>query len=236
MSANLTSEMSNINRIVFLIYECRKLEIKVDSPDINVSAVQLHPVDKKTISYGLNAIKNVGAKALEKITEERNKSGPFKTIFDLCSRVDQRTVNKKVLESLVMAGAMDSLEGTRAQMFESVDLAINYGQKIQNGHNQNQVDMFTGLSSENRFFYEPSLLETSEWNEKDSLQKEKEVLGLYLSGHPLFEFEDELEEFSTFDFSEESKSTVKRLFALEAPSIISNTTLTEKTIKWLSSI
>ena len=209
MSANLTSEMSNINRIVILINECRKLEIKVDSPDINVSAVQFHPVDKKTISYGLNAIKNVGTKALEKITEERNKSGPFKTIFDLCSRVDQRTVNKKVLESLVMAGAMDSLEGTRAQMFESVDLAINYGQKIQNGHNQNQVDMFTGLSSENRFFYEPSLLETSEWNEKDSLQKEKEVLGLYLSGHPLFEFEDELEEFSTFDFSGESKSTVK---------------------------
>ena len=94
-------------------------------------------------------------------------------------------------------------------MFESVDLAINYGQKIQNGHNQNQVDMFTGLSSENRLFYEPNLLETSEWDKKDCLQKEKEVLGLYLSGHPLFEFADELEEFSTFNFSEESKSTVK---------------------------
>ena len=212
MSANLTSEMSNINRIVILINECRKLGITVESPDINVSAVHFRPVNKKTISYGLNAIKNVGAKALETITDERKENGPFITIFDLCSRVDQRTVNKKVLESLVMSGAMDSLEGTRAQMFESVDLAINYGQKIQNNYNQNQVDMFSGLSSEKKLFQEPPLLEISGWTEKKSLQKEKEVLGLYLSGHPLFEFADDLEEFSTFDFSEESKNTVKTSF------------------------
>ena len=98
MAANLTSEMSSIDRIVTLINECKKLSIEVKPPDINVSFTQFHPIDNSTISYGLNAIKNVGEKALESIIENRGKEGPFKTIFDFCSRIDQQKVNKRVLE------------------------------------------------------------------------------------------------------------------------------------------
>ena len=109
MSANLTSEMRNIDRIVVLINECKKMGIDVKAPDVNISFQDFRPIDNKSISYGLNAIKNVGAKALETIIDER-KNGEYLSIFDLCSRVDQQKVNKRVLESLIMSGSLDSLE------------------------------------------------------------------------------------------------------------------------------
>ena len=127
MSANLTSEMNNTNKVVVLINECRKLDIKVHAPDINNSGINFEPLNDKEISFGLNAVKNVGVKALEQCIEVRNKHGKFQSIFDFISKVDQRLVNKKVLESLILAGAFDSLNENRAQLFEAVDLAINYG-------------------------------------------------------------------------------------------------------------
>lgn len=205
MSANLTSEMTNIDRVVIMINECRKMKIEVNPPDINVSNVQFHPITEHVISYGLNAIKNVGTKALEKIIENREKDGKFKTIFEVCSRVDQRTVNKKVLESFVKAGAMDSLEGTRAEKFASIDDAIKYGQQIQNGSNTNQVDIFGQSTHDHELIKTPTLPNVNPWDEQESLDKEKEVLGLYVSGHPLLKYADDLEEFSNYDFSEKLK-------------------------------
>ena len=140
MSANLTSEMGSIDRIVVLINECKKMGIEVRPPDINVSFEDFRPIDNKTISYGLNAIKNVGTKALETIIKERISRGPYKNIFDICSRVEQQKVNKRVLESLVYSGSMDSLEGSRSQNLDAVDIAIKYGQKIQQEVDKNQVD------------------------------------------------------------------------------------------------
>ena len=101
MSANLTSEMRNIDRVVVLINECKKMGIEVKAPDLNISFEDFRPIDKRSISYGLNAIKNVGSKALEAIIEERKENGIYKTIFDLCSRVDLQKVNKRVLESFL---------------------------------------------------------------------------------------------------------------------------------------
>ena len=124
MSANLTSEMSNIDRIVILINECRKMKIEVDPPDINVSDINFHPINNNTISFGLNAIKNVGTKALEEIIDTRNNSGTFDTLFDFTSKVTLKAVNRKVLESLNMAGALDSLEGNRAQKHNSIDTVM----------------------------------------------------------------------------------------------------------------
>ena len=98
MSANLTSEMGVIDRIVILINECKKMKIQVKSPDINVSFEDFRPINKSTISYGMNAIKNVGSKALETIINDRSENGRFESIFDLCSRIDQQKVNKRVLE------------------------------------------------------------------------------------------------------------------------------------------
>ena len=148
MSANLTSEMSNIDRIVILINECRKQKIDVNPPDVNISDINFRPVDKKTISFGLNAIKNVGTKALEQIIETRNKHGKFDSLFDFCANVNLQAVNRRVLESLNMSGSMDGLEGNRAQRYAAIEIALKYGQTIQENKAKNQVDLF-GASSNN---------------------------------------------------------------------------------------
>ena len=202
MSANLTSEMGSIDRIVVLINECKKMGIEVIPPDINVSFEDFRPIDNKTISYGLNAIKNVGTKALETIIKERIDNGIYKTIFDICSRVEQQKVNKRVLESLVFSGSMDGLEGSRAQNFDAVDIAIKYGQKMQQETDKNQVDLFGGGDMKDELIKIPVLGNTEEWSEKEALSKEMEVLGLYVSGHPLLEHADDLEEFTTVSFEE----------------------------------
>ena len=203
MSANLTSEMSTLDRVVTLINECKKLKIEVRSPDVNVSYKQFSPIDKSTISYGLNAIKNVGEKALENIIENREEEGPFKSIFDFCSRIDQQKVNKRVLESLIKSGAMDSLYGSRAQNFDAIDAAINYGQQLQNSGDKNQVDLFSVGDNQSSLIKTPELKYVEDWDEKTSLSFEKEVLGMYVSGHPLLEHADEIEEFTSVDFSDD---------------------------------
>ena len=203
MSANLTSEMSNMDRVVILINECRKLKIDVDPPDINVSDINFRPVNNKAISFGLNAIKNVGTKALEQIIEARNEYGEFNTIFDFTSNVNLKSVNRKVLESLNMAGALDALEGNRLQKHNSIDTALKYGQTIQQNKSRNQVDLFgsDNLGSPDLSIV-PQLNQSEEWAENTLLENEKEVLGIYLSGHPLLKYADELEEFSNYDFTD----------------------------------
>ncbi len=203
LSANLTSEMSNSDRVVVLINDCRKLGIKVNAPDINVSDVEFRPVDDKTITFGLNAVKNVGTKTCEKIIEARKKDGEFIDVFNVCSRVDLRSVNRKVLESLIKAGAMDTLDGTRAQMFATIDNALKYGHQRQNDALSNQVGMFDmSTASNSEVVVKPPMSEVEDWSEQESLDLEKEVLGVYLSGHPLIKHADDLEEFGNFDFSE----------------------------------
>ena len=209
MSANLTSEMGVIDRVVILINECKKQGIEVTPPDINVSFEDFRPVDESTISYGLNAIKNVGAKALETIIEERGENGKYESIFDLCARIDQQKVNKRVLESMIMSGTLDSVEGNRAQKFAAVDEAVRYGQQMQSEKDRNQVDLFGGDGQDDELIKTPDLQQLSEWQEKESLEKEKEVLGLYVSGHPLLEHAEDLEEFTSVTFGEKQEFSKK---------------------------
>jgi DNA polymerase-3 subunit alpha len=203
MSANLTSEMSNIDRVVILINECRKLKIDVDPPDVNISGTNFRPVDNKTISFGLNAIKNVGSKALDQIVEARGKHGKFESLFDFTANVSLKSVNRKVLESMNMAGALDGLEGNRAQKYAVIETALKYGQTIPETKARHQVDLF-GASSANGqdISMVPSLPQAEEWSESQLLENEKEVLGMYLSGHPLLKYAEDLEEFSNYDFTE----------------------------------
>ncbi|MBA64528.1 MAG: DNA polymerase III subunit alpha [Candidatus Marinimicrobia bacterium] len=203
MSANLTSEMRNIDRVVVLINECKKMGIDVKPPDINVSFEDFRPITDSSISYGLNAIKNVGKKALETIIHERDKNGKYLTIFDLCARVDQQKVNKRVLESLIMSGSLDSFEGNRSQNFLAVDVAIKYGHQMQSEKDRNQVDLFGSQTEQEALIKTPTLQDNPEWLEKESLANELEVLGLYVSGHPLLEHSADLEEFTTIDFEED---------------------------------
>ena len=203
MSANLTSEMSNIDRIVILINECRKMKIDVNPPDVNISSIDFRPVDEKTISFGLNAIKNVGTKALEQIIDSRKSQNKYNSIFDFTANVALKTVNKKVLESLIMSGAMDSLEGNRAQKFNAIEVALKYGQNEQDAKSKNQVNLFGSSESDSSSdSMVPTLGQADEWIESKMLENEKEVLGMYLSGHPLLKYADDLEEYSNFDFTD----------------------------------
>ncbi len=203
MSANMTSEMTSIDRIVVLINECKKMGITVSPPDINISFEDFRPISDTTISYGLTAIKNVGSKALESIIKERIKNGIFSSIFDLCARVEQSKVNKRVLESLVSSGSLDSFEGNRAQKYNAIDSAIKYGQKMQQEINKDQVDLFGLGDDDNLLIKTPVLDNLEDWTEKEALDKEQEVLGLYISGHPLLEHAEDLEEFTTIAFEKD---------------------------------
>ena len=152
----------------------------------------------------------MGSKALEAIIEEREKSGFYETIFNLCERVDQQKVNKRVLESLIMSGAMDKLEGNRAHKYECVDEAIKYGHQLNANINRDQVDLFSLEGSKNELIRSPRLPSVTEWGEQESLRNEIEVLGLYVSGHPLLEHSEDLEEFTSIDLGENQKISKDR--------------------------
>ncbi len=195
-AANMNSEMQDTSRLVVLLNDCRQLGVEVLFPDINRSDALFKAKDGKIV-YGLGGIKNVGLAAVEKIVEERKKGGPFKSIFDLCKRVDGRILNRRALESLILAGALpDEIPGNRAQQFAAVENAMAWAQGLQNDRELGQVSLFEagGMAVDS---HEPSLPDVDPWPYHEMLEKEKEVLGLYLSGHPLEPYRAELEGFVT---------------------------------------
>ncbi len=180
MTANLSAEMTTQNfqeKISALIKECKKLGIKVLPPDINRSYYKFSLVDDKTIVYGLGAIKNVGQGAVEEIVEKREKGGSFKSLSDFLSRVDTRKVNKRVVESLIKAGAFDSLEGNRAKLLAEAN-AFYSGK----GLFTQQITLFGEVPKVDK----PEV----EWNLQTKLSFEKETLGMYISGHPLDKYKN----------------------------------------------
>ncbi len=193
MAAALTSEMGSTNRVVVLLEECRRMGIKVYPPDVNESYVDFIATDDG-IRFGLGAVKNVGRNAIEAIVRAREQDGPFKNLFEFCERVDSRAVNKKVLESLILAGAMDSLEGHRAQQYAALERAVGFAQTAQAQRRGGQTLLFDDVESA---FQYPQLPITAEWAPQEKLAREKEMLGFYLSGHPLNRFKDEVKVFAT---------------------------------------
>ncbi|MEE9166453.1 MAG: DNA polymerase III subunit alpha [Candidatus Neomarinimicrobiota bacterium] len=211
MAANLTTEMTNTPRVVTLINECQKLGITVHPPDVMESDIYFKVMDEKSISFGLNAIKNVGAKALRNIIAMRTKHGPFENHFQFCKPLDLRLANRKVIESLIAAGAMDSLEGNRAQKYASVEAALKFSQQFQSELNGDQFSMFDVSDSEETLFRStPRLPDLPEWSESEKLKREKALMGFYLTGHPLLKYADELEEYSNYDFSDPANDTELR--------------------------
>jgi DNA polymerase III subunit alpha len=195
MAACLSAEIGDTDYVVQLIEECRKMDIPVLPPDVNESEVQF-VATPKGIRFGLSAIKNVGVSAVENIIKTRNEQGVFKNIFDFCQRVELRTVNKKTLEGLIQAGALDGLEGHRAQLFESVEKAIHFGQVAQGYASLGQSNFFEMDSTGPRHNF-PPLPEVESWKEADKLSRERNALGFYVSGHPLMKYELEAKAFST---------------------------------------
>jgi DNA polymerase-3 subunit alpha len=194
MAATLSSEMGSTNRVVVLLEECKRMGIKVHPPDVNESFVDFI-VTEDGIRFGLGAVKNVGKAAIASIVQAREEGGRFNNLFDFCERVDSRLVNKKVLESLIQAGAMDSLEGHRAQKFQAVEMAANFAQSAQALRLKGQTSLF-GSDEKNVIPY-PNLPMVTQWSNSEALTREKQVLGFYLSGHPLSKFSEEIKVFAT---------------------------------------
>ncbi len=202
MAATLSSEIGDTDKIVMLIDDCRKIGIEVLPPDVNESGTNFLVING-AIRFGLCAIKGVGESAIESVIRSRDEEGKFENLFDFCRRVDLRLVNKKCLESLVQAGAFDTLAGHRAQYFENIERAANFGAAFQEQALSGQSSLFDlGGEKQALTISYPALPPIAQWSEHEKLVREKNVLGFYVSGHPLLKFEQEVNEFSNVKFGD----------------------------------
>jgi len=193
MAALMTSDINDSDRIYTFLEECRRTGIKVLPPDINESKIDFSVVDGK-VRFGLQAVKNVGEGPARAITEERIQNGRFKDMADLVGRIQPRMINRRTMESLIAAGAFDSLPGNRAQKFEAVSPMLEFGHRVFEVSNTH--DLFAGTSVEVERV-SPKLPEIEEWSTSEKLTHEKNMLGFYVSGHPLDKYRDELTFFTT---------------------------------------
>lgn len=188
MAALMTSVMINTDKIVEYIRECSVMDISVLPPDINKSFSKFS-VDNNSIRFGLAAVKNVGSHIIDSIVKEREKNGPFKNISDLIHRMDEVNLNKRVLESLIKCGAFDCFNETRRTMLLGFESLQNNILKEKKKNVRGQISMFELMGEDT--FEEPVYMKTyEEFDDKTRLEMEKNVLGLYVSGHPLSEYED----------------------------------------------
>ncbi|MFP5277101.1 MAG: DNA polymerase III subunit alpha [Acidobacteriota bacterium] len=196
MAALLTSETSKPDSVVKYISECREMGISVDAPDVQVSGAQFTP-HGENIRFGLAAIKNVGGNAIESIMKAREEvGGRFNSIWQFCEKVDLRVMNKRVIESLIKAGALDSM-GKRGPLFAAVDKAMERAQKAQRDAVQGQAGLF-GLFDEGPAPGRDAddLPRVPDWEEGERLANEKEVLGFFVSGHPMDKYREKLRNLS----------------------------------------
>jgi DNA polymerase-3 subunit alpha len=202
MTALLTSERDNTDKIVEYVNEASRMGLKVLPPDINESEALFKVVDKNTIRFGLLAIKNVGRGAVESLIEAR-KNGRFTSLEDLCQRIDLRLANRKVLESLMKCGALDSFNLARAQMVASLDIILESASRTQREKAKGQMSFFDRGLVDNGFKENTvkNLPYVKEWPEPQLLAFEKEMLGFYVSGHPLARYARQLKRFASTSIS-----------------------------------
>jgi len=201
MSSLLTSIMGNNDKVALYIKECKNMNIDILPPDINQSLVNFTVVGEKAIRFGLAAVKNVGEKAIKSIIKERKKNSNFTSLLDFCQRVDLRLVNKRVIESLIKCGAFDSLEVRRSQLLEILDDTMKSGQEYQKAQKNGQTSIFD-LFKEPRKKYisinqREKMPDIPEFSQSELLAMEKEMLGLYISYHPLDNYQEKLQKIIT---------------------------------------
>lgn len=200
MAAVLSNNMSDIKQVSFFMEECKRMGLAVLGPDVNESFYKFTVNENYAIRFGMGAVKGVGLNAVETIVEHRKK-GKYKSIFDLAKRIDLRAANKKTFENLALAGGFDSFDGVlRAQYFHIdtdgvtfLEKAMRYGSKFQENENSSQVSLF-GESSDVQI-PEPVVPATDDWTTMEKLAREKEVVGMYISGHPLDDYMYEMRYF-----------------------------------------
>jgi len=201
MAAVLSNNMNDIKQVTFFMEECKRMGLEVLGPDVNESYYKFAVNKDNAVRFGMGAIKGVGRSAVETIVENRKEDGAYRSIFDLAKRVDLRAANKKAFENLALAGGFDSFGDThRAQYFHDdgdgitfLEKAVKYGSKFQENQNSSQVSLF-GDASEVQI-PEPIVPPCEEWGTMEKLRREKEVVGIYISGHPLDDFKKEIKAF-----------------------------------------
>jgi DNA polymerase-3 subunit alpha len=191
MAALLSSEIGNTEKIVMYIAECKDMGISVLPPDINESELGFLSVAGH-IRFGMLAIRNVGEGAIRSMLQFRKQHGRFSSLFQFCEEVDSRAVNKRVMESLIKSGALDSLGWKRSQLMAMIDSAIEHGQKMQRDRESGQKGLFSDLLAGQAALPEPRPPDIAEWASEQLLAFEKETLGYYVSGHPLDGFSGEM--------------------------------------------
>ncbi len=208
MAALLTSVSGSTDDVVKYINECREMGIPVEPPDVNVSDANFTP-HGEAIRFGLSAVKNVGHNAIESIVNARKEIGAFRSIFQFCEKVDLRLLNKRVIESLIKSGAMDAM-GRRSQLMAVVDTAMEHAQKSQRDAAMGQHGLFGVFAEEDTTQVEKPLPNIPDWDEHQRLSAEKEILGFFITGHPLEKYGEKLLDFSaltTEDLSQMKSST-----------------------------
>jgi DNA polymerase-3 subunit alpha len=190
MAAVLSADMDNTDKVVTLIEECRDMKLAVVPPNVNACQYKFTVQDDKTVLYGLGAIKGVGEGAIEGIIASRKTDGQFHDLFDFCRRIDLKKANRRTLEALIRAGALDGLGPNRATLMASLDTAVQMAEQHHQNQSSGQEDMF-GMAEpvatpQGRF------VDAGDWDDEIRLNGEKETLGLYLTGHPIERYEAEL--------------------------------------------
>ncbi len=207
MAAVLSNNMNDIKSVTFFMEECKRMGLEVLGPDVNESYYKFAVNANNAIRFGMGAIKGVGQAAVQAIVAERKENGPYGSIFDLTKRVDLRAANKKAFENLALAGAFDSFGGVhRAQYFHSTDdsqtfieKAMRFGSRFQESVNSSQVSLFGGESEVE--IPAPEVPPCEEWGTMEKLRREKEVVGIYISGHPLDDYKTEIKTFTNVNLS-----------------------------------
>jgi DNA polymerase-3 subunit alpha len=203
MSAVLSADMDNTDKVVTLVNECREMGLDILPPNVNQSDYKFTPLDDKTIVYGLGAIKGVGEGAIENITQQREAQGPYEDLANLCIRCDMRKLNRRVFQALIQAGATDSLDDNRAALLANLDAVLQLADQHEKNNETGQDDLF-GLMSEpvvpNKASTQSS--EVPAWTDEQRLTAEKVALGLYLTGHPIDRYEADVNQIVTHRLSE----------------------------------
>jgi len=207
MAAVLSNNMNDIKQVTFFMEECKRMKLNVLGPDVNESYYKFSVNKDNAVRFGMGAIKGVGHGAVKTIVEERKNEGPYKSIFDLAKRIDLRAANKKAFENLANAGGFDCFPNThRAQYFQDegdgvtfLEKTIKYANRYQENKNSAQVSLF-GESSDVQI-EEPEIPPCETWGTMEKLAREKEVVGIYISGHPLDDFKLEMQNFCNGDIS-----------------------------------
>jgi len=207
MAAVLSNNMNDIKQVTFFMEECKRMKLNVLGPDVNESYYKFSVNQNNAVRFGMGAIKGVGHGAVKTIVEERKNEGPYKSIFDLAKRIDLRAANKKAFENLANAGGFDCFSSThRAQYFQDegdgvtfLEKTIKYANRYQENKNSAQVSLF-GESSDVQID-EPLIPPCELWGTMEKLAREKEVVGIYISGHPLDDFKLEMQNFCNGDIS-----------------------------------